>query len=288
MKTDKYTGKKMLVVLAHPDDETFGMGGTLAFYAQQGVDITLVCATRGEVGEVAPEYLAKYKSIACLRTQELQQAADILGLRKVIYLNYRDSGMAGSADNQHPQALAAQPVEAVAGEIAHLIREIRPEVVITFDPIGGYRHPDHIAIHNACVLGFRFANGEDAWEDPQGLAAFHPERLYFHTFPRGFLKMTVFALKLFGKDPAHYGKNGDIDLASLAEVDYPAHVRVNYGEVAQIRSEAAACHASQGGASTSSLVRKLLGWISGGNRDSFMQAYPKIEGKASFRHDLFD
>ncbi|MCJ7695691.1 MAG: PIG-L family deacetylase, partial [Anaerolineaceae bacterium] len=90
-----FQGRKILAVLAHPDDETFGMGGTLAYYARHEAEVYLVCATRGEVGEIDASFMEKYKSPACLRTQELKQAAEILGIKKVIYLNYRDSGMPG-------------------------------------------------------------------------------------------------------------------------------------------------------------------------------------------------
>ena len=87
--------KKILVVLAHPDDESFGMGGTLALYVRQGVDVRLICATRGEVGEVDLSFKETIKSAARLRTQELRCAVDALGLSELYFLNYRDSGMPG-------------------------------------------------------------------------------------------------------------------------------------------------------------------------------------------------
>ena len=147
--------KTILSVLAHPDDESFGMGGTLALYATRGAAVHLVCATRGEVGEVGPEYLRDYASIGELREAELRCASGHLGLAGVYFMDYRDSGMPGSPDNQHPQALAAQPLEQVAACVAQYIRKIRPQVVLTFDPIGGYYHPDHVAIHKATVQGLR-------------------------------------------------------------------------------------------------------------------------------------
>ncbi|MCJ7585571.1 MAG: PIG-L family deacetylase, partial [Anaerolineales bacterium] len=145
----------LLAVLAHPDDESFGMGGTLALYASRGVDVHLVCATRGEVGEV--DDLKGFASIAELREAELRCAAVHLGLKGVHFLDYRDSGMDGSPDNQHPNALAAQPLDEVAAKVVHYIRELHPRVVLTFDPIGGYRHPDHIAIQKATVRAFEQA-----------------------------------------------------------------------------------------------------------------------------------
>ena len=89
----------LLAVLAHPDDESFGTGGTLALYAQQGAQVYLVCATRGEVGEMDPKHMRGFNSIAERREDELRCAAEKLGLTKVFFLNYRDSGMPGSPDN---------------------------------------------------------------------------------------------------------------------------------------------------------------------------------------------
>ena len=101
--------QRLLAVLAHPDDESFGMGGTLALYAQRGVEVHLICATRGEAGMMDAEHLQGYTSTADKRETELRCAARILGLREVHFLDYRDSGMPGSADNQHPQAWSPPP-----------------------------------------------------------------------------------------------------------------------------------------------------------------------------------
>jgi len=263
--------KVLLAVLAHPDDETFGTGGTLAHYARLGVKVYLVCATRGEVGEVEPELLEGFSSVAELRENELRCAAQTLGLTQVFFLNYRDSGMPGSIDNTHPDALFAADLEKVTADVVHYIRLLKPQVVITFDPIGGYRHPDHITIQRATVKAFSAAG--DADYEKGDLPAYAPAKLYFHTFPRGFLRFSVFFMRLFGKDPRKFGKNGDIDLQSIAEEQFPIHARVDYREVAEIRDRASACHASQGGARITSgamgLVRKVFG-IS----DQYMRAYP--------------
>ncbi len=112
--------KTLIFCGAHPDDETFGMGTTLAQYAISGVRVYYVCATRGEMGTVDPEYMKGYATIADRRSAEMQCAAQILRLAGVIYLGYRDSGMAGSPENKHPNALATAPVEEVAGKIVKL------------------------------------------------------------------------------------------------------------------------------------------------------------------------
>lgn len=272
----------LLAVLAHPDDETFGTGGTLALYARRGVKVYLVCATRGEVGEVDPEYMEGYKSIAERRENELRCASGLLGLTGVFFLDYRDSGMPGTPDNQHPRALAAQPVEQVAGEIFRYIQELKPQVLITFDPIGGYRHPDHIAIHNATVRAFELC--QEGKKSTTG-DIHRPEKFYFNTFPRGFLKISVRLLKLFGADPRKFGRNKDIDLLSIAEVDFPVNARIDYRVVADIRDQAAACHASQGGQSMNrgpmAWVRKFLS-----ANETYMRAYPQPV-KGVVEKDLF-
>ncbi|BBB49207.1 PIG-L deacetylase family protein [Pelolinea submarina] len=276
--------RRLLVVLAHPDDETFGMGGTLALYARRGVEVHLVCATRGEVGEVEPERLAGFASVGELREHELCCAAEVLGLRKVHFLGYRDSGMPGSADNQHPQALVQAPVEKVAAQVAAYIRELQPQVVLTFDPVGGYMHPDHIAIHNATVLAFEMAGDPKA--KGQTLPPFTPQKLYFHTMPHGFMKLAVKLMPLFGKDPSKFGKNEDIDLTAVLANDFPTNARINYKKVAPIREQASACHASQGGDRTSGyLVTWLLRQIS--STETFMRAVPP-PAKGYVEKDLFE
>lgn len=279
--------KTLLCVLAHPDDETFGMGGTLALYARQDVDVHLICATRGELGDIDPEYKERIRSAACLRTQELRCAAEILGINQLHFLNYRDSGMPGAEANQHPKALAAQPVEQVAEEVAHLIRVIKPEVVITFDPIGGYRHPDHIAIHEATVKAFSLA-GETDFSDPEGLPPFQPGKLYYHTISKAFLRAVVWVLRLIGQDSHRFGRNKDIDLVSIAEVEFPTHVKIDYRPVREVRKAATACHASQGGADMDKGFRGLITKLFGGHHDTFMQAYPEPREGQKVRRDLFD
>ncbi len=238
-----FNGRTLLAVFAHPDDESFGTGGTLALYGTRGVQVHLLCATRGEAGTVAPEMLTGYASIGDLRQSELECAASQLGLAGVHFLGYRDSGMQGSPDNLHPQALVAAPLDDVAAGIATWIRRLRPQVVITFDPIGGYHHPDHIACHNATQLAFEAAG--DPARYPDGLAPFAPEKLYFITFHRPWLRQGIRLLRLFGQDPRHWGRNHDIDLVQIAQSEFPVHARIDIRPVADRKERASACHASQ-------------------------------------------
>lgn len=126
---------KLMCVLAHPDDETLGAGGTLARYAAEGVETYLVTATRGERGWFGPaEEYPGLEALGKLRETELRQAAEILGLREVVFLDYID----GDLDQADPQEATAQ--------IAMHLRRVKPDVVVTFDPFGVYGHPDHVAI----------------------------------------------------------------------------------------------------------------------------------------------
>ena len=271
----------LLAVYAHPDDE-LSAGGTLAHYARQGVSTHLICATRGEVGEAPPD-LKGFHSIAEMRTDELLCASNILGLDSVNFLGYRDSGMPGSPDNQHPESLVSAPVDEVARKIAAFIRRLKPQVVITFDPIGGYRHPDHIAIHHATVKAFTMAG--DATIEIDGLSPHTPSKLYFSTFPRGFLRTGVRLLKLLGRDPKHFGKNGDIDLEALVEFDFPIHARIPIGDALEQKMRATACHSSQ----LPSMGGTLAQWFQKlfANEEMFMRAVP-AEPPPHIERDLFE
>jgi mycothiol S-conjugate amidase len=278
--------KTILAVLAHPDDESFGLGGTLALYARRGNNTYLVCATRGEAGTVDDEYLNGFKDTAELRTDELLRAAKHLGLKEVFFLGYRDSGMPGMEANQHPDAQINHPIDEVAGRIVKYIRELKPDLVLTFDPIGGYRHPDHIHVHLATKLAFD--RSDDPSFHPESGAPFKPQALYYQVFPREFLRWMTRLMPLLGKDPRKWGRNGDIDLKELAEVEFPVHVRLDIRPVAEIKREAGAQHASQGGVGMRS---GLMGFVTRvfGEKEDFMRAYPPVpNGRQKAARDLFD
>lgn len=267
-----YSKATLLSVLAHPDDESFGSGGTLALYARRGVNIHLVCATRGEVGDVDPAMLEGYESVGDLREAELRCAAGHLGLKEIHFLGYRDSGMPGSPDNSHPNALFAQPIDQVAAQVASFIRQLKPQVVITFDPIGGYYHPDHIAIHKATVMAFSLA-ADPNYHDPQDLPAYQANRLYYQTISKKFLKAAVFTLRMVGRNPKKFGRNGDIDLQAISAEEFPVNARINFGEVLEQRNAASACHASQGGKEMTGGIQRILERIFRSD-ELYTQAYP--------------
>jgi len=275
---------RMLAVLAHPDDESFGPGGTLALYARKGVETYLACATRGEAGDVPDELISEELDFARHRENELHCAAGVLGLTRVHMLDYRDSGMPGSPDNTHPRALAAAPVEEVAGKIAILIRKIRPQVVITFDPIGGYHHPDHIAVHKATVMAYTLASDSDF--PGENLPPHRVQKLYYHTFPRRWLRTMVRIMPLLGKDPTKWGRNGDIDMTAIAAQNFPITTRINISSVKEIKENASACHRSQleGGSPSRSLLSKLIAALN--PHEDFMRAEPAANG-IKMEKDLF-
>ena len=263
----------ILAVLAHPDDESFGMGGTLAYYSSQGVDVHLICATRGEAGTVDPEFLEQHVDIAALRENELRCAAKTLGLSSVSFLGYRDSGMAGSKDNLHPNSLVSVPLEQVAEKIVAEIRRLRPQVVLTFDPVGGYHHPDHIAIHKATVQAFHAAG--DTKQFPNAGKPFRPEKLYYNALNRKRLRWIVRMMRLSGQDPSRVGRNKDIDLTALAhDRDTPPHVSINYRSVEKLKHQADACHASQLDGRFTRFSLMELYWRLMGRKDTFTRAFP--------------
>ena len=277
--------KTLLAVLAHPDDESFGLGGTLALYAQKGYDVYYVCATRGEAGDVEPKYMEGFKDIAGMRTAELMKAAQALGLKEVFLLGYRDSGMPGMEANRHPDAQINAPVEEVAGRVVQYIRKLKPDVVLTFDPIGGYKHPDHIHIHKATVLAFE--NSDQAAFHPEAGDPFKPRALYFQVFPKGLLKFATRLMPLFGKDPTKFGRNGDINIKELAEVSFPIHARLNVRSVSAAKQKAGEAHASQGGMQ---MRRGLMGFVTKlfGENEDYMQAFPPVGETFKRKTDLFD
>ena len=277
-----FSGKRILSVLAHPDDEAFGMGGTLALYAMRGAEVYLACATLGEAGDIPPDFLRSHASSAALRESELDCSADALALKKVFKLGFRDSGMAGSPDNQHPDALVARPMEEVVESIADVLRQIRPQVVLTFDPVGGYFHPDHIRVHQATVIAFDRVRQELDPADPQALA-----RLYYHTMPKSSAKFAVFWMRLLGKDPRKVGRNGDIDLVQIASQSFPVHVKINYHSVFEQREQAAACHASQGGGKKPFGLSAWILRILSRPVDRFMQGFPEPSQNHRVENDLF-
>jgi LmbE family N-acetylglucosaminyl deacetylase len=227
--------KRLLFCLAHPDDESFGSGPFIAKSVADGVEVSLICATNGDVGTVSPEKLGGYKSVSELRSAELDCAAAVLGFKEVIRFGYRDSGMMNSPDNKHPAALWQADDHVLCDQIIDVIERLHPQVLVTFNKFGGYGHPDHIKIQRATVAAFNKLKGTpDA-----------PQKLYYSAFPTGMLRMGVTMMRLTGKDPRRMGTNKDLDFMAVLEATEPIHARVNVAAYYDIGQKAAACHASQ-------------------------------------------
>lgn len=138
---------KVLSLFAHPDDEAFGSGGTLAELVRKGHSVTTVCATNGDVGEISDPALATPENLGQVRQEELRRAMAVTGIEDIRFLGYRDSGMDGTPDNNHPASLYQADPAKVEAQISAIVDELKPDIVITHDPTGGYGHPDHITVY---------------------------------------------------------------------------------------------------------------------------------------------
>ena len=161
---------KIAFVHAHPDDETLASGALIAWLADQGHEVTLLTATRGERGEVVPgplSHLAGSDQLETHRDQELQGALGVLGITEHAYLGsadrrYRDSGMqwiveglAGPAEDAEPDSLCAAALEEVTADIAAWLRTAGPQLVVSYNTDGGYGHPDHVRLHHTTLQAAR-------------------------------------------------------------------------------------------------------------------------------------
>ena len=177
--------KRLLGAFAHPDDEGI-VSGALLQYSTSGVETGLVCATRGEVGEIADPALATPENLGQVREGEMRAAAEVLGVHNLWFLDYRDSGMAGTPENADPRAFAQASAAEVVGKLVKIIREFRPQVIVTFDESGAYGHPDHIAIYRYTTSAFHAA--ADAVQYPDLGPAHSVSKLYYSSFPRSALQ----------------------------------------------------------------------------------------------------
>jgi N-acetyl-1-D-myo-inositol-2-amino-2-deoxy-alpha-D-glucopyranoside deacetylase len=158
----------LLAVFAHPDDEVFH-SGVLAYLSERGVRVTLACATKGEMGKPHPS-IGPVEDIGAVRTEELRTSCARLGIGEPIFLGFHDSGRKERLQRDDPRALANVDMLEVETAILKVIHHVRPHVIFTFEPHGGYYHPDHLAVHRATTAAF-FASGV--------LGETAPERLFY-------------------------------------------------------------------------------------------------------------
>lgn len=233
----------LLGVFAHPDDESFGPGGSLARYAAEGKQVHVIIGTDGIAGSVEdPKHLLTHDTLAQVRSGELSNAAVALGVTSIWSLPYRDSGMRNTLDNHHPQALLQQPIDVLTQELADYIRRLQPDVIVTHDPFGGYGHPDHIRLCETVTAAFHLVRTEAARtnSDYRG-----PQKLYYTAFDKRVLKLVVKLMPLFGQNPSAIGRNKDIDLVEISRWDTPVHAQINVERYLPQKNAASQAHASQ-------------------------------------------
>jgi mycothiol S-conjugate amidase len=180
----------MLASFAHPDDEAFGVAGSFRKYCDEGVKTALICATRGEEGEISDPSLATPETLGEVREKELRTAARIMGVEDLTILDYRDGSFSQADEREATSRLVCE------------IRRLRPQVVITFDAQGGYGHPDHIAIHRLTVAAFKEAGDPARYPEQleNGLQPYAPQKLYVVAFSISVLRTVREAMTARGFD----------------------------------------------------------------------------------------
>jgi N-acetyl-1-D-myo-inositol-2-amino-2-deoxy-alpha-D-glucopyranoside deacetylase len=219
-------------VHAHADDETITMGGLLATCADRGIRTCNVCCTDGKLATIVAEDMPEETTrphLAEIRQQELRAACAILGVDEVEFLGYGDSGMWGADTNQLPDAFWKVDVHEAVGRLVTQIRRFQPHVVVTYDGIGGYGHPDHIQTHRVALLAVEAAHHPSLY--PEAGAPWRVQKLYYTSIPLSFLKRAAEMARAAGMPPP-FGVENPEDLPFVtpdewitATVDIRAGVR---------------------------------------------------------------
>jgi N-acetyl-1-D-myo-inositol-2-amino-2-deoxy-alpha-D-glucopyranoside deacetylase len=234
--------KRLLLVHAHPDDETINNGVTMAKYAKDGAQVTLVTCTRGEEGEVLVAELASLASdkddkLGQHREIELKDAMVHLGISDFRFLGapnkkWRDSGMMGMPQNDRADVFWKSDLEESANELVSVILEIKPQVLITYDEFGGYGHPDHIKAHQVAMRAAEIAETK-GWRI---------EKIYWNTMPRSVIQMGIEKMKEVGSD--FFGAESADDLP-FAKPDELVTSVVHASEFVPQKLAAMKAHATQ-------------------------------------------
>lgn len=213
--------ERLLVVVAHPDDETFGTGSLLAQAHRAGAQVTVACATRGEAGEPNPGSVPTGSTLPEVREQELRTAATMLGVDDVVVWDWRDSGMAGGPE---AGSLCAAEFDDVVAAVAALVEECRPTIVVTLDGSDGHR--DHLRVRDATLA----ATQTTSWTT---------SKVYLHCLPRRLMRRWVDELALRSPDAAH------LELGELGTPDDQITTVLDTSDLLDLRERAMAVHASQ-------------------------------------------
>ena len=200
---DPAPDRRLLLVHAHPDDESIGTGATMARYAAEGAQVTLVTCTLGEGGEIIPPELANLAAdrddqLGGYRIGELDRACAALGVADHRFLGgagrWRDSGMIGTPENADPRCFWRADLAEAAADLAAIIREVRAQVMVTYDDDGFYGHPDHIQAHRVAWRAFQLA-ADPAVTVPGGHAPWRVTRFYASTTPQSALDGEIAELR---------------------------------------------------------------------------------------------
>jgi len=224
----------ILAIYAHPDDEVFGTGGIYSKCSAAGHKVHLICATRGESGKITDPSIPQDSNVGEVREQELKDACAIMGIEEPIFLDYHDSGRKERVQTENPKALMNVDEFDIETELLKHIADIKPHVIVTFDPHGAYGHIDHIRIHRAATAAF-WACG--ATVQPA------PTRLYYNTFPKS--RMTMIQ-EMRPNSPLG---NLDPDLYSVS--DDSLAVKVDVTDVIEQKMRAIKAHKTQVGPTSS-------------------------------------
>jgi mycothiol S-conjugate amidase len=264
--------RALLAVLAHPDDESYGPGGTLTRYAHSGVDVHVAIATDGAAGSIDEKWQGDRTRLAEARAGELEAAAKILGVT-LHRLGYRDSGYIGDEANKHPDAFINCDEDEAVCRVVKLIREVRPQVVLTHDETGGYFHPDHIQCYKITTAAFHAAGDPEKYPEI-GPAPYQPQKLYYSAFSHRWTRFIVRMMRLRGLDPTRVGRNKDVDMTKLGVDPSKITTWINYRNYWDIKRAAGAEHGSQGGGT--SFTRLFPLWLQKivFANETFMRAYP--------------
>ena len=220
----------LLLVHAHPDDEAISTGGVMMKAKAHGHRVVLATATRGEVGEIYNmDETASRPKLGEIRTEELKAASEILGVDRVEFLGYRDSGMVDTADNKDPRSFHQAPLEEAAAKLAVLIRDERPDVVVTYAEDGVYGHPDHIKAHFVTNAALDLLERE-GWS---------PKKLYYTAIPRSLMEAFMSQMP----EDAQRAQNSNMRIAGTP--DELVTTKVDVHDYVEQKREAFAAHVSQ-------------------------------------------
>src|SRR4051794_17994119 len=242
--------RRLLLVHAHPDDETIGTGATMAKYAAENALVTLVTCTLGEEGEILVpdlEHLAadKEDGLGRHRIGELAAAMEALGVRDHRFLGgpgrWRDSGMMDTPANERPDCFWRADFDEATRELVAVVREVRPQVVITYDEKGGYGHPDHIQAHRVAVAAFDAA-GDPSYRPDLG-EPWQPSKLYYTAFPKSVLQAGIEAMKAAGHVD-FFGVDSAEDLP-IGVPDDQVTTEVDAGDFLEAKTAAMRAHKTQ-------------------------------------------